>query len=527
MAVVKVQSVPYDNGFTGGTSSTATFTSALTSGSKVIVACAVGANVALSATDSVGNTYTSVTQRFWANVGSNIAILYADNTSSASSVVVTIAHGGGTQTLRAGSIQEWTGLATGAPDTFTAGANQTGNTTITDVSMTTTVAGDLIFTIATSDGSTLTAGAGFTLINFNSSSLNGSEFQIQGSAGSITPTFSQAAAVQGIIASAAFAPSGGGGATTVDGWTPLRPGFMVGAAFPQFMQVFSAPFSSDGSVTLAADGTASITLSASGAAAASSSGTGSLSLSATGAATTPATGTGSLTLGGSGTAQATAAGAGSLTLSGAGAATAPAAGTGSITFSATGTATAQGAASGTGSLTLSASGSTSAPAAGTGSITLSATGTATGGGQATGTGSITLSATGATTSPSSGTGAISLTGSGTAASPAAGSGSLTLTGTGTASQGGGGTGTLTLVGAGTGRAVTVSTASLSLSAAGAIAATAGGTAQLVLSAAGTAVNPSAVVYNIYATADPPQYSAAVDSPQYRSAVDPPEYVSRT
>jgi hypothetical protein len=385
------------------------------------------------------------------------------------------------------------GLATGTADGTGNLPHQTGTSFSIPVTVGTT--GDFVFAVGWIDFST--AGATWTspaveVVDWANS--DGGGFTTAYKTGVAPGAQTMAGTIGGndfTGAAAAYKVSaGGGGGGTVDAWTPMRPGFMVGAAFPQFMWAFSAPFSSDSTAApVAASGTGDLTLSASGVAAATAGGTGSLTFGASGSAAAPAAGTGSLSLSGTGTAQVTAAGTGSLTLSATGTATAPATGTGSITFSATGTAAAQGAASGTGSITLSATGSTTSPAAGTGSITFSATGTATGGGQATGTGSITLSATGAATSPSSGTGAISLSATGTPASRAAGSASLTLSGTGTASLGSGGTGTLTLVGAGTGRAVTVSTASLTLAAAGAIAATAGGTAQLVLSATGTGSGP--------------------------------------
>lgn len=212
MAIVKAQSVQFDDGFAGGTTRATTYTSALTPGSKLICVAGIGANTTVTFSDSVGLSWTTVTSRFWANVGSVVAIGYADNpASSASSVVVTATYGT-SGVFRSGHIGEWTGLATGAPDTFTAGNNQTANTVASDVAMTTTVAGDLILTTAASDGATLTAGTGFTLIGFNASSSTGAEYQIQGSAGSITPTINQSSSVQCIVISAAFKAAAGGGA---------------------------------------------------------------------------------------------------------------------------------------------------------------------------------------------------------------------------------------------------------------------------------------------------------------------------
>lgn len=218
MAIVKTQSVQYDNGFGSGANATATFTSALTSGSKLITFATVSGNTTVAFTDSAGNTWTTLTSRFWANIGNTIAIGVADNTSSASSVVVTATYGA-SGVFRSGGISEWTGLATGAADTFTVGNNSAG-TTASDVAMTTTVAGDLIITAANSDGGILTAGSGFTLLGYNSSSATGWEYQVQGSAGSITPTITQGSAVQCLIISAAFAPAGGGGGPTP---APIRP----------------------------------------------------------------------------------------------------------------------------------------------------------------------------------------------------------------------------------------------------------------------------------------------------------------
>lgn len=209
MAIVKLQNTAFDNGFTGGSTATVTYPSALTSGSKLIAFASIGANQSITFSDSAGNTWNTLALKFNGNIPSAIAIGWADNTSSASGVVVTVTYGA-SGVSRTGGISEWTGLATGAPDVFTLG-NTATTTTITDLSMTTTVAGDLIIAASASDNGSQTAGSGFTMLDYNSSTGSGWEYQIQSSAGSIAASIVQPTAGGAVIVSAAFKPSGGGG----------------------------------------------------------------------------------------------------------------------------------------------------------------------------------------------------------------------------------------------------------------------------------------------------------------------------
>jgi hypothetical protein len=75
----------------------------------------------------------------------------------------------------------------GRPDIFTTAKNLAGTTTPTDDSMTTTVNGDLIVSVCASDGSAVTAGAGYTLLG-DTGIGPGWEYQVQSTAGAIAPT---------------------------------------------------------------------------------------------------------------------------------------------------------------------------------------------------------------------------------------------------------------------------------------------------------------------------------------------------
>lgn len=223
MAIALAQAaVNYDFGFTGATTSPATFGAALTIGSKLVCYGNVGTDLTAGAlavgnttsiTDTAGHTWTIVTSRYYSVPDYTEFIAYADNpASSASGVVVTVAYGA-SKIFRAGGISEWTGCATGAADTFTAGNDNgpAGTTTPTDVAMVTTQADLVISSIGTDGSPSLTAGAGCTLLGFGTGSSTGWQYQVQGAAGSVTSTFTTTS-VRSLVISAAFKPSGGGGA---------------------------------------------------------------------------------------------------------------------------------------------------------------------------------------------------------------------------------------------------------------------------------------------------------------------------
>jgi hypothetical protein len=207
MAVALVQSVTGQDASGVNTVSSATFVSALTPGSKIVVFVETSANTTCTITDTAGNTYTQINAGiFNTQTGYKTIIAWADNTSSQAANKVT-ATWAATGAFRSAGISEWTGLATGAPDIFTTAKNLAGTTTPTDDSMTTTVNGDLIVSVCASDGSAVTAGAGYTLLG-DTGIGPGWEYQVQSTAGAIAPTLTLAPSAQSSIQSVAFKPSG-------------------------------------------------------------------------------------------------------------------------------------------------------------------------------------------------------------------------------------------------------------------------------------------------------------------------------
>lgn len=210
MAPALVQSNSFDGGFAGGTTATCTpGASATTVGNYLIAMASIGANTTIAFSDNAGNTWSTVTSRYWANVGSIVAIGWAKvATGQATTVTATYGTSG---VFRSMVVGEYSGVASSAPvDTFTAGNNQSANTTVSDVSMTTTAADDLVVSALVSDGGVVTAGSGFTLLAYNSGSASAMEYQVKTAAGAITCTATQGTAVQAIIVSAAFLSGGGG-----------------------------------------------------------------------------------------------------------------------------------------------------------------------------------------------------------------------------------------------------------------------------------------------------------------------------
>jgi hypothetical protein len=207
VAAVLVQSVTRQDNDGVNTVSSATFVSALTAGSKIIVVMECGANTTVSITDTAGNSYTVVNSTFSAASGYKTVIAWADNTSTTASNKVTSTWGA-TGAFRTAAISEWTGLATGAPDVSTVGQTHGGTATPTDASMTTTVNGDLIISAEASDGSTVIAGSGYTLIGAAPTGV-GWEYQVQSTAGAIAPAFNISPSAQGATQSVAFKASGG------------------------------------------------------------------------------------------------------------------------------------------------------------------------------------------------------------------------------------------------------------------------------------------------------------------------------
>ena len=195
------------------------FTSLNTAGNTIIVAVSWGDNPAasLSASDTLGNTYSVATNDFDAGNRQGLAILYAPNIrGGANTVTVNL---GLTLGYRRIIVSEYSGIATTAPLDVTA-KNQAPGTTATDGvtsgAASTTLNGDLIFGVAMDDSGlfgTITAGTGFTRRAFVNNMDLATEDRVQATAGSIAATFTFTLPDQYLAQMAAFKASGAPGAT--------------------------------------------------------------------------------------------------------------------------------------------------------------------------------------------------------------------------------------------------------------------------------------------------------------------------
>lgn len=489
MAIVKVQSpTPADSVFTGQSTQNVTFASALTSGSKLLAfgSTAVDVSASLtggSCTDTAGNTWTLVFTRYWANVGYTIALWWCDNTSTQASDQVTVNFGSSASFVTL-HVAEFTGLATGAHDVASAGANQSASTTVTDASMTTTVDGDLIVSVVGSDGGVLTAGAGNTLIDTASGSAAAWEYRIQTTAGAIANTMTQGSAVQALIRSAAFKPDAGAAATP----SPRQSNYFAPRRNPALQRVRWRPVLqgvvTDSAVIAFDTGTGAE--SASVAAALTGSDTGSGADSATLAAAVPVADTGSganaatLAAALTGTDTATGTDAGTLASSGSGADTGAGADAASVAATLT--------AADTAAAVDSAFVDTGTP--------ISGTDTASGANNATVAASTTTADTGSGASSASVTASRTVSDTATAADSASVMVLITTTDNATAAD----------------------LAALAANVSAADLASAVDTASIF--------DPGAALYDLYATADPPQFAAKPDRPQFKATVGAQQFTSR-
>jgi len=223
VAIAKIQDNNGDSGFTGAASRTSTFPSACTPNTVLVAMASIGANTTITMSDPVNGSWTPIGSRYWGNVGYTVAMFWVKNTAS-SAVTATAAFGasGAFGTIQ---IAEFSGLATvNALEVFSGGKDNGATTAPNDVAMTTVNPGDLILSAIGSDGQVPSAGSGFALTHAaNSTSCTALEYQVQSSAGSITPSWSLPSAVQAIVVSAALvaAPPSGGTSYDLDGTSDL------------------------------------------------------------------------------------------------------------------------------------------------------------------------------------------------------------------------------------------------------------------------------------------------------------------
>lgn len=219
MSVSHVQNA--NSGVSGTT--TATFGSAITTGNLV-----VGALNLTSTTDTLTsisdgtNTYT-VLDRFQ---GASTLWFYtfykANVTGGPTTITISTSNSANAQIIA----DEFSGLTTSSPlDQHT--RQEQSTTTPSSGSVTTTVAGELIYSVCSGDAvsnPTFAAGSGYTLIvqlqgNTGNTFGIGSEYQIQGSAGSISATWSTSVSEDYVVFLQTFTPAG---APSISPYPPRR-----------------------------------------------------------------------------------------------------------------------------------------------------------------------------------------------------------------------------------------------------------------------------------------------------------------
>lgn len=174
-----------------------------TGGNLLVIAVGWGASgVTISSVAGNGNTYTLIDAS--ADAEGNISTYYAKNCAGGSTTVtVTFSADPGFGFI---TVHEVSGASTTAPldkNGVTVGTPSAG--VVTSGSVTTTTAGQYIFgaTFDGGGGATFTAGTGYTIpTNANQSTIGASEYQIQGSAGSIAATFNETGSNFGIYRTA-------------------------------------------------------------------------------------------------------------------------------------------------------------------------------------------------------------------------------------------------------------------------------------------------------------------------------------
>jgi hypothetical protein len=235
-----------------GTTCAVTFTNPVTAGNSIFVSWdADPITLSVSTIADTVNSYTVGTPTCTIGGNSKLGFGYAFGIASGTPTVTV--NYSGTLTLGQVWIEEWSGVATsaafdGANATATAGSGSSGQT-FNAGSITTTVNGDLIWGFGFNDGTQsagcLVHGSGFAT-GFDDTANSGyvSEFQTQGAAGAINPSF--ATGTTGVInlfaVAAAFKPAGGpstpakGSATLIMmrkrlvGWRkrrPLKPAWVI------------------------------------------------------------------------------------------------------------------------------------------------------------------------------------------------------------------------------------------------------------------------------------------------------------
>lgn len=202
----KIQSKMVDNGFTGGTSTSLTYNSALTVDSILIATANTAIDTPMTFSDNQGNTWNLISSVYSSSVGYRINIAWAYHSGNTAPTVT--ASWTGNSVFRGMFISEFSGVATSSPvDATTAGksiGSFAAQTTPTDDALTTTKDNDLVISVIGTSGTTITAGSGFTLVEPVNASSTAMEWGVKTPAGSIAPSFVQSGVQTVVIASAAF-----------------------------------------------------------------------------------------------------------------------------------------------------------------------------------------------------------------------------------------------------------------------------------------------------------------------------------
>jgi hypothetical protein len=156
-----------------------------------------------SMTDSGSNSYTGETAHTGIDTTSYMQIWYI-NVPLTGSISTNTVSATGTPSFLSITCNSYTGGAASSPTNGTCVGDSTSGLPVTCGTSITTTAADYIMCIG-HNGGTLTAGTGFTLAASAGANVS-SEYLVQGSAGTITPTMSQLASGDITFVCGAFKP---------------------------------------------------------------------------------------------------------------------------------------------------------------------------------------------------------------------------------------------------------------------------------------------------------------------------------
>src|SRR5208283_3295045 len=193
------------------------------SGDLLTCSLTSGASAAttLTVSDSVNGAWSAANAAHYnSGIGQTTGQYYVAN-SKAGNVTIT-GTSGSAGPYEAMNCQEWSGVATASP--LDQGTQQDGTTANPTAGSVTTGSGGELILGALENVSNAGAGSGFTLINDTATSWLATEYEIQGSAGTVGGTWTAAANGYGWTAEVAtFKSSTGGGGSSAPAITSLSP----------------------------------------------------------------------------------------------------------------------------------------------------------------------------------------------------------------------------------------------------------------------------------------------------------------